>query len=55
MDTITVTLRHKATKVHSERYDSDDKDALVRSIYISKAAFSDGLDRPDSITLTINS
>lgn len=55
MEQLTVTLRHKASKVNSERYDADDKDALVRSIYISKAAFQDGESRPDEVTLTITS
>lgn len=55
MEQVTVTLRHKASKIHSERYDADDKGALVRSIYISKVAFKDGLDRPDTVTLTITS
>ena len=53
METFTVTLRHYRTMKHSERYDSDEQDAKIKSLYISKDAFIDGQPRPDSITVTI--
>ena len=53
MDKVTVTLTHHSTKVHSERYDSEEKDPLIRSLYISKSAFDDSIGRPLTITVTV--
>ena len=53
METFTVTLRYHSTKKHSVRYDSDEQDAKVKSLYVSNTAFTEGQVRPDSITVTI--
>lgn len=48
---IMVTLRHHATKKHSERYDADDKDSPIQNLYIRKS----GLDGqvPASVRVTV--
>ena len=53
METFTVTLKHFRTMKNSERYDSDERDAKVKSLYIGKDAFFDGQPRPDSIKVTV--
>lgn len=52
MEQVTVTLKHKASKKHSERYDSDDMNAVIKSLYIGKDAFKGG-PRPDRVTVTV--
>jgi hypothetical protein len=42
-----------SVKKHSVRYDSIDKDDVVRSIYIMKTAFAVGEKFPDKIKITI--
>ena len=53
METFTVTLKYHSTKKHSIRYDSDEQDAKVKSLYIGNTAFIEGQTRPDSITVTV--
>lgn len=50
--TLRMTLEKK-TK-HTVRYESKDAGAPVRTLYISKEAFSDGK-FPETVTLTVSS
>ena len=53
MESFTVILKHHASKKWSERYDAQDKDSPVKSLYISTTAFEDGQRRPDKVTMTV--
>lgn len=49
---VTVTLSNPQPKKHVVRYDADDADAALTSVYINKAALK-SLGDPDEITVTI--
>jgi len=53
MNDVTVTMKLNEEKKHSVRYDSANKEADVRSIYIMKSAFAVGEQYPKTILLTI--
>ena len=53
METFTVTLKHHSTHKWSERYDSDDKDAPLKNVYILKTAFDNSNDRPNTVAVSV--
>lgn len=53
MQTQTVTLRLTEAKKHSVRYDAQDPDAAVRTLYVNKAQLGSS-PYPAKLTLTLD-